>query len=157
MYIRVANPPIFPYDLDQLKLEYPNVSFPVQFTEQLLSGYGIFKVQYEEAPSIDERTQYTSYDQEPTYVNELGAWVVKCNVIEKDQATIDAYDAYISNMAKIKRDKLLNESDWITIKAVERGEAVPNDWKTYRQELRDITAQTGFPHNIVWPIQPGVN
>jgi len=26
--------------------------------------------------------------------------------------------------------------------------------KTYRQALRDITTQEGFPHNITWPEKP---
>jgi len=25
---------------------------------------------------------------------------------------------------------------------------------TYRQALRDITAQEGFPHSVVWPAKP---
>lgn len=27
-------------------------------------------------------------------------------------------------------------------------------WATYRQALRDITAQTGFPFEVVWPVAP---
>jgi Phage tail assembly chaperone protein len=29
-----------------------------------------------------------------------------------------------------------------------------DDWKTYRQALRDIPQQPGFPANIVWPTRP---
>ena len=29
-----------------------------------------------------------------------------------------------------------------------------NDWATYRQHLRDITTQEGFPFNIDWGISP---
>jgi hypothetical protein len=155
MYIRIADTTIFPYDLSQLKFDCPNVSFPAQFTEEILNEYGVFRVQYEEAPAADERTQRVQYEETPTYVND--SWVIRCNVVDKDQASIDTYDAYISSTVKIKRDKLLAESDWITIKAIERNEAIPDAWKTYRQALRDITLQTGFPHNVVWPTQPGVN
>ncbi len=154
MYIRIADTTIFPYDPSQLKFEYPNVSFPAQFTEEILNQYGVFRVQYEEAPAIDERTQCIQYEETPTYVND--SWVIRCVVNKKDQASIDVYDAYISNSVKVKRDKLLIESDWVTIKAIEQGEAIPDSWKTYRQELRDITLQSGFPHNVVWPTQPGV-
>ncbi len=154
MYIRIADTTIFPYDPSQLKFEYPNVSFPAQFTEEILNQYGVFRVQYEEAPTIDERTQYAQYEETPTYVND--SWEIRCLVVEKDQASIDAYDAYISSMVKAKRDKLLAESDWVTIKAIDRNESIPDVWKTYRQELRDITLQSGFPYKVVWPTQPGV-
>ena len=37
------------------------------------------------------------------------------------------------------RNDLLIESDWIVIKALEASTTIPSEWKTYRQELRDIT------------------
>ena len=42
-------------------------------------------------------------------------------------------------MLRNLRNELLNESDWIVTKSLEAGVAVPDEWKTYRQELRDIT------------------
>ena len=42
-------------------------------------------------------------------------------------------------MLRNLRNELLNESDWIVSKSLEAGVAVPDEWKTYRQELRDIT------------------
>ena len=38
-----------------------------------------------------------------------------------------------------KRDELLNESDWVVVKAQETNITIPSEWKTYRQALRDIT------------------
>jgi len=57
--------------------------------------------------------------------------------------------------ARAERDRLLTESDWVTIRATDTGNAVPTEWQTYRQALRDITKQTGFPENIDWPQIPG--
>jgi len=56
--------------------------------------------------------------------------------------------------ARAKRDRLLADSDWVTIRATDTGTAVPTEWQTYRQALRDITEQTGFPENIDWPEKP---
>jgi hypothetical protein len=56
--------------------------------------------------------------------------------------------------ARAERDRLLTESDWVTIRATDTGNAVPTEWQTYRQALRDITEQTGFPENIEWPSKP---
>ena len=53
-------------------------------------------------------------------------------------------------MLRNLRNELLNESDWIVTKSLEAGVAVPDEWKTYRQELRDLTKkfksidETGF-------------
>lgn len=49
-----------------------------------------------------------------------------------------------------KRNTLLVNSDWTQLPDV----TVVGDWKTYRQLLRDITSQTGFPNDIDWPISP---
>lgn len=37
------------------------------------------------------------------------------------------------------RNALLRGSDWVVIKALENSSTVTSAWKTYRQELRDIT------------------
>lgn len=56
--------------------------------------------------------------------------------------------------ARDRRDSLLDASDWVVTRAAERGEAMPAAWGTYRQVLRDVTAQPGFPSDITWPTSP---
>lgn len=53
-----------------------------------------------------------------------------------------------------RRDGLLQETDWIVIKSYERSENIPAEWELYRQALRDITAQAGFPYSVEWPTKP---
>lgn len=52
-----------------------------------------------------------------------------------------------------QRDKLLAESDWVVIKAKETGSNIPAKWKNYRQALRDLPQQEGFP-NVEFPSKP---
>ena len=58
--------------------------------------------------------------------------------------------------ARAKRDRLLAESDWTdTLSAKTRlGDALYNAWQDYRQILRDVPQQAGFPQNIAWPEPP---
>lgn len=56
--------------------------------------------------------------------------------------------------ARAQRDYLLTTSDWVVLRAYERGEAVPEAWAAYRQALRDVTAQEGFPDSVNWPEAP---
>jgi hypothetical protein len=49
------------------------------------------------------------------------------------------------------RNRLLAASDWTQ---VADATADKTAWVAYRQELRDITAQAGFPHSVVWPTKP---
>ena len=59
-----------------------------------------------------------------------------------------------SESARNQRDRLLTDSDWVTIRATDTGNPVPTEWQTYRQALRDIPEQTGFPEEIEWPQEP---
>lgn len=52
-----------------------------------------------------------------------------------------------------ERDRLLAKTDWVVLRAADRGEAVPADWLEYRQALRDITLQPD-PTSIDWPLPP---
>ena len=50
-----------------------------------------------------------------------------------------------------ERNKLLSESDWTQILDAPVDQAA---WAAYRQDLRDVPSQAGFPWNIEWPTQP---
>lgn len=52
------------------------------------------------------------------------------------------------------RDKDLNESDWVIMRAMEKGEEVPAPWLEYRQALRDLPLQSGFPEDSIFPEVP---
>lgn len=54
--------------------------------------------------------------------------------------------------ALAKRQKLLVRSDWTQMPDVQLQNKT--EWATYRQELRDITDQPGYPFNVIWPTQP---
>ena len=54
-----------------------------------------------------------------------------------------------------RRDKLLSESDWAILPDVPLSEEQKIEVKTYRQALRDITAQPDLG-NIIWPEKPEV-
>ena len=53
-----------------------------------------------------------------------------------------------------ERNKKLEETDWVVIKNLELNANIPGVWEVYRQALRDITAQSGFPLTITWPDAP---
>lgn len=62
----------------------------------------------------------------------------------------------LSLEARIKRDQLLVESDVFVLP--DRWAAMTPDqqkaWSEYRQLLRDIPNQVGFPIEIIWPNKP---
>ena len=59
-------------------------------------------------------------------------------------------------MLRNLRNELLQESDWITVKALETSKTIPSAWKIYRQELRDITKKYSSINDdgFKWPTKP---
>jgi hypothetical protein len=66
----------------------------------------------------------------------------------------DADPATPIGAARVQRDALLRASDWVVLRAYERGEPVPAAWASYRQALRDVPSQEGFPDSVNWPEAP---
>ena len=53
-----------------------------------------------------------------------------------------------------KRNSLIAETDWEVVMHKELGTDIPTALKTYRQELRDLPANTSDPSNPSWPVKP---
>ena len=53
-----------------------------------------------------------------------------------------------------ERNRLLEDTDWIILRYLDQGDEVPLEWKEYRQALRDIPEQEGFPGSVDWPEMP---
>lgn len=55
-----------------------------------------------------------------------------------------------------KRTKLLVESDYIDLPATRERMSAEKiaEWETYRQALRDMTKQQGWPWDPKWPVNP---
>ena len=64
-------------------------------------------------------------------------------------------DEFLAKLARGQRDVLLTASDWTQQPDVQHPVDVAAAWRTYRQALRDITSQPGFPQNVIWPVVPG--
>lgn len=62
----------------------------------------------------------------------------------------------VEEAAIIKRNRLLLESDFadLPITQARLTEEQQTAWSSYRQSLRDITIQIGFPWDPIWPLKP---
>lgn len=62
--------------------------------------------------------------------------------------------AAVAEAVRVKRNALLAESDWVTLRAYRTGVAVPAPWADYMQALADVPQQAGFPYSVTWPEKP---
>jgi hypothetical protein len=117
-----------------------------------MEGYGTNQANYVNNAVIQDYTiaQQATKANKPIYKcvwsNTTFTW--------NDIRTPEQQNSDAEGLAISTRDMLLSQSDWTVVKAVDQGTPIPTDWQTYRQALRDITNQPGYPTNIVWPVAP---
>ena len=60
----------------------------------------------------------------------------------------------LAESARAKRNQLIAETDYLMMPDYPVPVEVRASVETYRQSLRDITEQAGFPDLIDWPVKP---
>ena len=93
-----------------------------------------------------------------TTVNVITGEVVQVPYTIKEQAEYDIKQAVLNAGAndrkkacvRTERNAKISVCDWRMLPDVLNGDV----WKVYRQALRDVPQQTGFPENVVWPVEP---
>lgn len=80
-----------------------------------------------------------------------GKWYTKYSVADLDAEGIAAKDAEQAKSVREQRTQKLKDSDWTQVADAPVDQAA---WATYRQALRDVPSQAGFPWEVQWPVEP---
>ena len=141
MFIKLTNGVPENYTIGQLRKDNPNVSFPKDIPLETLASYNVYPLTVADRPSYNNLTEDTVLNT-PTEVN--GAWIQSYSVVQKLK------DDAAKNIRR-ERNDMLSESDWTQVADAPVDKTA---WATYRQALRDITAQEGFPFDVTFPTKP---
>jgi len=150
MYVLAPNQTVetFPYSIGALRRDNSNTSFPRQPSDELLASYNVFPVVEQQPPSYDPATQNLN-QVNPTLT--AGKWLQAWQITDASAEEIAERTEVKAAEVRQQRNQLLADCDWTQLPdaPVDRAE-----WATYRQELRDVTKQAGFPWEITWPEAP---
>jgi hypothetical protein len=151
MFVKITNgqPTKYPYTVGDLRKDNPNVSFPKVLSAEQLTGWGVMPVTVQSTPSFNSATQRVDTATMPTLVN--GAWTIVKTVVDKTAEQIAADNENKAATIREQRDRKLAETDWTQVADAPVDSTV---WSVYRQSLRDIPSQEGFPQEVTWPDQP---
>lgn len=152
MYVKLKNQTIekYPYSINDLIKDNPNTSFPQNPTDALLSEWGVFSVSLVEIPIVDHTKNVT----EGSPVQENGKWKQSWVVTNATTEQIQQRTNDKALAVRSERDKLISQSDWTQLNDSPISGTKQTEWGNYRQALRDIPQQTGFPWNVNWPNKP---
>lgn len=159
MYAKIINNSVvkYPFTTQDLIEENPSSIFP--YNMDMISVYSqtetairdsahIVEVISRDLPSYDIATQKV-VEGLPAFENNVWnqTWIVQQLTQEEIQAVTIEKQIEIRKL----RNDLLKESDWTQVLDAPINK---EQWAIYRQQLRDITLQQGFPFNVSWPAHP---
>lgn len=121
---------------------------PENPSKEQLEEVGLVETTYEPRPQIDY-TQNAVLADSPTFKD--GRWIVGWTIEGASQPQIEERNDQEKKKIRQFRNEKLAECDWTQLPDAPVDTAA---WATYRQELRDLTAQEGFPWEVQWPEAP---
>jgi hypothetical protein len=150
MYVLAPNQTveIYPYSIGDLRRDNPNTSFPRNPTDAVLAEWSVFPVTSQEPPNFNPATENLS-QVDPTLTD--GEWMQTWDVTDATPAQIVERTESKAVEVRQQRNELLSACDWTQLPDSPADHEV---WATYRQELRDVTSQEGFPWDVTWPEEP---
>jgi hypothetical protein len=136
---------------ENLRAIFPQHNFPSLFIPSDVEPFGFGIYEFTQVPEV--KYPHKLIEITPT-LRENGIWYqtwgqMEMTQVEKEEAT--------ANQAKIVRNDRtyrLAVCDWTQGVDAPLTQEQKTLWATYRQVLRDITTQAGFPWAIDWPVQP---
>ena len=145
----------FPVSYEEFVQLHSNVSFEYPLKREVIKSLGydiIFEVPQ---PEYDKYTQ-NIVTTGPVFNQEEDRWETGFEVVEmtSDEKITIRVNAEAS--VRTQREYLLMKSDWSQLPDVieNMSEEKIQEWKQYRQALRDVTLQDGFPFDVIYPTQP---
>lgn len=128
------------YTIEKLRAENPNTSFPDVVPSSVLLEYGVHTVE-----DVDPPTDYNRETHQAAFsIRDVdGVWTQVWETVQRSESKA-------ADMARMKRDKLLRVTDHYALS----DNTLSTEMATYRQALRDVPSQSGFPFNVTWPTKP---
>lgn len=139
----------YPYTITDLIRANPGTSWPEFVPEQVALNYGLVPVvPVEPGPEDPLFNRERTAHQQPD-----GTWLEVWIATPASPAEIAERTSQQVRSIRSERNRLLFECDWTQLPDAPVDTAT---WASYRQALRDITTQTGFPWAVNWPESPGL-
>ena len=98
------------------------------------------------APSGTYKAVYRDGETQDANGNWAEAWAERDMTVEE----VQQHDDNKAEQVRAERNEKLANSDWTALSDV----TMTAEMTTYRQALRDVPAQAGFPSTITWPTAP---
>lgn len=142
----------YPVGTAEVRRKYPSTSFPADLEDADLTSFGVVTVHNTLQPSVDFRTEKIE-SVPPVFDGQQ--WNQAWNIVplsdEEKQKITDSK----ANGVRAERNQRLANCDWTQIADSPLDADAKLAWQLYRETLRMVPQQAGFPWNVEWPPVPG--
>lgn len=135
----------------QLRADNPNTSFPQVLTPDIIDSFGYDPVLEGPQPTLIPPYQYAQRDG---VVEVNGQWFTHYIAVTPDDEQKAAMDATQAANVRADRNRRLADCDWTQLTDSPLNPEAKAAWAFYRENLRMVPDQPGFPWNVQWPPQP---
>jgi len=151
MFIKITNDTPANYSLAQLRQDNPQVSFPQNIPDATLAEFDVYRLRPTTQPAYNIATERI---EEGVSAQQDGEWVQVWNAVALTAEEVQQRNDSQSTSVRAERGNLLSACDWTQVDDSPLTNVQKAAWATYRQSLRDISTQAGFPWTIDWPVAP---
>jgi len=134
----------------EFRAAFPSTGFPIHITEQTYNEFGYDVVL--EGPQAQPTRYQVGFADGVQQID--GKWFTKYSLADMDDEAKAAKDEEQAKNVRTQRTEKLRDCDWTQLDDTPMSNTQKADWATYRQALRDVPKQAGFPFDIEWPTQP---
>lgn len=145
----------YPYSIGSLRRDNPNVSYPAQPDNALLSEWNVYPVAGVPAPGFDRLTQNLA-ELNPVGANEGTSWTQAWVVTDISPAEAAARTAQAEAEAEAEAARLMQEIEQYYLDAMIAGHGFTAEMQQYVTELENYALLPNYPklENMVWPRLP---
>ena len=145
-----------PVDEKNFRMLFKNTSFPDFLTPDVVEPFGFGVYEYTPPP---EPKRFTKVVEDTPKKGEGGIFYQTWKVVSMTDTEISAVTKEKEAEVRSDRNMKLFMSDWTQTNDVSAyfSNDFINEWADYRNNLRNITKQKGFPWDIRWPLPPTID
>jgi hypothetical protein len=139
----------YPYTLSDLIRAKPGTSFPDQISDETAAAFNCFPVSLTDSPAYDHTVNI-----ERTAAKQGDQWVEQWISTPATPEQIAERTTAKATAVRADRNARLAASDWTQLSDAPLDLDGKSSWALYRETLRTIPQQSGFPWDVQWPPEP---
>ena len=139
------------HDVEPTQWDENNYCFARNLDAERAAMLGVSKLKIVTPPYFNPATE-KRFEKDAVLVDGVWTQVYAVEPLTEEEAA-QRYEEWAGRV-RAERNRYLAETDWWVAQAAETGSPLSVGKQAYRQALRDVPEQAGFPWEVVWPTKP---